>query len=120
MGMPMLDLCRRGFANVFDRHIEDQRLTRERMIGIYRNLVVRDIDHDHHARPLCGLGFESRAGFDFLDAGKLLSRHGLDKLGIFLAVAVFGRDGGVDLVAGRLAFESSFEAGDDVAGAMKI
>src|SRR3546814_1122197 len=71
-------------------------------------------------RTLRTLSLEAHAGLDVLDALKRATWHLLDQRVIAFAVA-FGRldlDG--QLVAGFLAEQRLFEAGDDVAATMQI
>jgi hypothetical protein len=116
----VLELFGGGVADVLDGDVELEGDAGEGVVGVDGDLVVVHSRDGDDAAAVGGLGGELHAGLDVGDALEAVAGDALDELRVALAVALVGLDGDLDLIAGALAFEGGFEAGDDVAGAVEV
>lgn len=100
--------------DLYDFHIERQRLTGQRMIEIDRNLVV--IEYLDHSRQF-GIGCiveDHQQSFRKLHTFKLIARHDLNILRIMLAKPLLWQDGQSASVASLEAIKRLFETWQQV------
>lgn len=116
----VLEFLCRGFAHFRNFHFEVQRLASQRMVAIDGDHVARDVRYHYLTMTMFGFGIKAHARLYLRDALKCAARHLLDEALLRDAVAVFGSDGDLQLLAGGLAFEFALEAGDEVAVAVQV
>src|SRR5690348_2116104 len=108
-----------GVADVYHFDIEVQRLAGQGVVAVHSYVVALHVNDTDHVRAPVGFGAELHAGGD-VDVAEAVARHVLDERLISNAVPVLRGDADVEGFAGRLAFESALEAGDDAADAVEI
>lgn len=118
--MAMRELIFRRGAHAFDRHVEIELLTRERMVAVDRDHVAGDVRDGDRARALIRLGLELHADVDIANALEGTTRNLLHERLVVLAVPFRGRELDAHRIARRFAFERALEARDQVAVAMQI
>src|SRR5262245_60495293 len=114
------DFLVRRLAHLLDLDREAERAARERVVAVHRHEVALDLDDRHEARALRPVRAHLHAGREGLAAAEAVARHDLHQALVARPVALLGRHGHLDLVAGGLARERLLEPGDDVALAVQV
>ena len=120
VGMSVLPLFGRRFADSGDFDLEVEGHSSERMVSVHGDLIAFDLGHGDDLGPLVGLGLELHPFLDLCDSFEL-------RLGDYVhaglfpqAIGFFGGDVDFEAVSYRLPFQGFFQSRDDVPCSMEI
>ena len=120
MGMTMVELVGRWFADAHDLHLEIQSLASERMICIDGDSIPLDFCDGDNLLPCAAVNTELHSSLHVVDTAKLHLRDFDNLLSIPLPVRVCRRHGHCQRLAGCLSFQRRLEPGDDVPDAVNV
>lgn len=101
-------------ADILNGYIEIQVLARQRVIAIYGDLLVPDLNNPYRYRALLSAGLKLHTDFDIFDALKAFFRDDLLQCRVFLAVALFRAHANLDLITRGLPREFIFQTRNDI------
>lgn len=107
-------------THVGDLDGEVQGLAGQRVVAVDGDVVAFDLADGDVDAALVIAALELHARLEVFHALERGARHHLDQLFVTRAVALFGGDVDLELVAHRAAFERLFQARNDVAFAMDV
>lgn len=107
-----------GLAYGDDLDFEVQSLAGERMIAVHDHGVLLDFYDGEEAHAVAGLGGEAHPGLDLF--GQMFAGYVDHQVFIGDAVAVLGRDGDVEGVAGSLAGEHTLQTGYEITVTVQV
>ncbi len=99
---------------------EVQRLPRQRMVAVDRDLVAVDAGYRHRHRALWRLCLELHAHLQIVNTLEGVTRNHLDHTRIGQTVALFRRDDDIESVAGLVTEHLLLKPWNDVAGALQV